>query len=96
VILGILYEERRGAPQNYVQTRKWFNLAATARPKNTSRQEIIEETMPQYGHSSLGLTLLNFQSRNLAAENRDKIAAKMSPAQVAEAQKLASEWKPKQ
>jgi hypothetical protein len=37
-----------------------------------------------------------YQSRNLAAEKRDKIAAKMSPAQVAEAQKLANEWKPKQ
>ena len=30
--------------------------------------------------------------RNRATENRDSIAAKMTPAQVAEAQKLAREW----
>jgi uncharacterized protein len=28
------------------------------------------------------------------AKNRDTVAAKMSPAQIAEAQKLAREWKP--
>jgi hypothetical protein len=30
-----------------------------------------------------------------AVENRRIIAAKMTPAQIAEAQKLAREWKPK-
>ena len=29
-------------------------------------------------------------------EGREQIAAKMTPAQIAEAQKLAREWKPKQ
>jgi hypothetical protein len=31
--------------------------------------------------------------RNLAGEARDSIAAKMSPAEIAEAQRLAREWK---
>jgi hypothetical protein len=30
-----------------------------------------------------------------AAKARDSIASKMTPAQIAEAQKLAHEWKPK-
>jgi hypothetical protein len=30
-----------------------------------------------------------------ASENRDIAAARMSPAQIAEAQRLAREWKPK-
>ena len=30
-----------------------------------------------------------------AAKNRDEVAAKTTPAQIAEAQKLAREWKPK-
>jgi TPR repeat protein len=30
-----------------------------------------------------------------AAADRDMVAAKMTPAQIAEAQKLAREWKPK-
>jgi uncharacterized protein len=33
--------------------------------------------------------------RKNAVENRRIIAAKMNPAQIAEAQKLAREWKPK-
>jgi uncharacterized protein len=33
--------------------------------------------------------------RNIAGEARDSIAAKMSPAQIAQAQRLAREWKPK-
>jgi hypothetical protein len=32
----------------------------------------------------------------MSAKDRDTVAAKMTPAQIAEAQRLASEWKPKQ
>jgi TPR repeat protein len=32
--------------------------------------------------------------RQLAAESRDRVAAKMTPAQIAKAQRLAREWKP--
>lgn len=35
------------------------------------------------------------ESRNMAAKNRDGVAAMMTPAQIAEAQRLAREWKPK-
>jgi len=31
--------------------------------------------------------------RNSAIENRERVAARMTPAQIAEAQKLAREWK---
>jgi hypothetical protein len=34
-------------------------------------------------------------SRTPHAESRNRVAAKMTPAQIAEAQKLAREWKPK-
>jgi hypothetical protein len=30
----------------------------------------------------------------MAVENRDKVAAKMTPAQIVEAQRMAREWKP--
>ena len=33
--------------------------------------------------------------RDKAVKNRDEVAAKMTPAQIAEAQKLVREWKPK-
>jgi len=35
------------------------------------------------------------EKRDNAAEFRDRTAALMTPAQIAEAQKLAREWKPK-
>ena len=35
------------------------------------------------------------QSRDRALKNRDLVAQRMNPAQVAEAQKLVQEWKPK-
>jgi hypothetical protein len=36
----------------------------------------------------------NTDLRQMAVENRDKLAAKMTPAQIADAQRMASEWKP--
>ncbi len=33
--------------------------------------------------------------RDIAVKYRDILAAKMTPAQIAEAQRLAQEWKPK-
>ena len=35
------------------------------------------------------------EKREVAAETRDFVASKMPPAQIAEAQRLAREWKPK-
>jgi hypothetical protein len=32
--------------------------------------------------------------RDMAARNRDEVAAKMTPDQIAEAQRSAREWKP--
>jgi hypothetical protein len=35
------------------------------------------------------------ETRDLATRNRGKAAAKMTPNQIAEAQKMAREWRPK-
>jgi len=35
------------------------------------------------------------ENRDSAAKSRDFVASKMTPAQIAAAQKLAREWKPK-
>ena len=37
----------------------------------------------------------NADLRQMAVQNRDQVAAKMTPDQIAEAQRMASEWKPK-
>ncbi len=35
------------------------------------------------------------ENRDIAVNNRDVVAERMTPAQIAEAQKLAREWRPK-
>jgi TPR repeat protein len=37
----------------------------------------------------------NTEGRALVIKNRDAVAAKMTPAQIAQAQRLADEWRPK-
>ena len=61
--LGRLFAEGLGAPQDYVEAHKWFNLAA-------SRGEMA------------------------AVGERDALAAKMTPQQVAAAQERAAAWRP--
>ena len=61
--LGRLYAQGLGAPQDYVEAHKWFNLAG-------SRGEVA------------------------AVGERDALAAKMTPQQVAAAQALARAWRP--
>ena len=66
-VLGVMYTNGVGAPQNYVAAHTWLNLAAS---------------------QSSGDDLETF----LGA--RDAVAARMTSEQIAEAQRLAREWKP--
>ena len=61
--LGRLYAQGLGAPQDYVEAHKWFNLAAS-------------------------------RGETAAVEERDALAAKMTPRQVADAQERAAAWRP--
>ena len=48
-----------------------------------------------YVQAHMWLNLAAAQNDVAATKNRDLVVAKMTPAQIAEAQKLAREWKPK-
>jgi hypothetical protein len=53
--------------------------------------------MPQdYVRTDMWFSLAAAQGTKGAAEWRERLAARMSPTQITEAQKLAREWKPKQ
>ncbi len=69
--LGVMYAEGNGVPQDYVQSHKWFNLAA-------SRYLASEK-----------------ECRDRAVNNRELIAANMTPARTYNAQWLARVWWPK-
>lgn len=61
-MLGHIYQNGRGVPQNLVRAYMWFSLSAAGGTRS-------------------------------AADNREKVAKLMTPAQIAEAEKLAREWK---
>ncbi len=52
--------------------------------------------MPQdHVQAHMWYNLAGAQGLEQAAKNRDIVAKRMTPTQIAEAQKLAREWKPK-
>ena len=48
-----------------------------------------------YSRAHMWYSLAIARGLNIAEKNRDLLAKKMTPAQIAKAQKLAREWKPK-
>ena len=54
------------------------------------------EGMPQdYVQAQMWFNLAAAQGAEQARRNRDWVAQRMTPGQIAEAQRLAREWKPK-
>lgn len=98
--LGTLYFNGEGGPKDYQQALRWFRLAA-------DQGEALAQTkiaiMYDDGEGVPQDKVQAYKWFSLAATNGDKpapmlrdlLAKEMTPAQIAEAQKLASEWKPK-
>ena len=105
--LALMYDKGRGVPQDYVQVVKWYRLAAdqglAAAQSNLGTRYDEGRGVPQdyvQAHKWFNLAASQYpasekERRDIAVKNRDIVAAKMTPAQIAEAQKLAREWKPK-
>ena len=83
---------------NYAEAAKWFHLAADQgradAQSNLGAMYAEGEGVPQdYVQALMWFTLSAAQHHKDGMENRDKAAGLMTPAQIAEAQKLAREWK---
>jgi TPR repeat protein len=99
VNLGLMYAEGEGVPQNEAEAAKWYRRAAEQ--GNASGQSNLGvmyrngKGVPQDPvRAYMWLSLSAAQGSQFAIKNRDLVAGGMTPAQIAEAQKLASEWKP--
>jgi TPR repeat protein len=77
--IGAMYASGRGTAQDYVQALAWFNLAAA-----------FGDTKPP---GPLGIKLVD-TSKYTALEQRDRLIALMTSAQITEAERLAHEWRP--
>ena len=107
--LGKMYRKGEGAPQDTAEAAKWYRMAAEQ--GHASAQVVLGTMYNNGGtyDGGNGVPQDYVQAHkwvNLAAsreslmradrvERRDAVAAKMTPEQIAEAQRLAREWKPK-
>ncbi len=103
--LGVMYDNGRGVTQDYAEVVKWYRRAAQ---QDLGEAQTNLGVMYQNGRGvtqdyvqahmwyNLAVSRLSpGEGRDMATRNRDKAAKRMTPAQVAEAQRLAREWKPK-
>jgi TPR repeat protein len=102
--LGLMYDKGRGVPQDYAEAVRWYRRAAdvgiTDAQFNLGRMYSEGRGVPQdYIEAHVWFNLAASRPYNLLREvhanARDQLARKMPPAQIAEAQRRAREWKPK-
>jgi len=99
--LGCVYREGKGVPQDDAESVRWFRLAAeqgradaqhdlacSYRDGNGVPQDYVQAHM-WYSLSASQSSEAEWANR---AKNRDLTAQRMTPDQLAEAQRLAREW----
>ena len=98
--LGKLYHDGQGVPQDYAEAVKWFQKAAdqgnAKAQHNLGVMYYNGQGVPQnYVNAYMWLCLAAAEGDQRSVTARDVVVKKMTPTQIAEAQKLASKWKPK-
>jgi TPR repeat protein len=102
-----MYTLGHGVPKNYAAAASWYRKAAeqghASAQFNLGLMYSSGGGVPQdyvQAHKWFNLAASRFDAtakvnRDKAVSNRDGVTARMTPAQIAEAEKLAREWKPK-
>jgi hypothetical protein len=103
--LGLLYAHGEGVPRDDTKAASLFRMAA--KQGNTSAQSslgmmLVEELIPSDDTAAFmwlelaasGFSPTEAEWRNNASY-RDKVAARMTPDQIAEAKRLVRDWLPK-
>ena len=100
--LGAAYYAGQGVPKDYVQAARWYRKAAdqgfSMSQRDLGYMYAEGQGLPQdYVLAYMWLNLAasqNTPERAEYARQRDSLSVEMSPAQVAEAQRLSAGWKP--
>ena len=97
--LGFRYYAGEGVPQDYGEAVKWYRLAAdqghASAQNNLGIMYDNGEGVPQnYIQAHMWLNLAGARGDEDSRKARDLVKDKMTPEQIAEAQRLASVWKP--
>ena len=98
--LGELYAKGRGVPQDYAQARTWYEKAA-AQGHPLAQNNLAElyfaglggpqDYVRAYMWVSLAAGHMKGEEKKQAEENREDVAQRMTPAQVAEAKRLSQQ-----
>ena len=104
--LGAIYESGRGAPQDYAEAARWFRKAADQGlpgaqyalgimyAKGRGVPQDYVEAHKWFSLAASRYAEANAEDRNGALQDRELVESTMTPSQIAEAQKLARDWKP--
>ena len=101
---GLMYANGDGVAQDYAEAVRWYRLAADQGQSDAQNslgvrykrgQGVAQDYVQAYKWFALSATLATrLQDRARAESNRDKVAAVMTPGQIAEGQRLVRDWKP--
>ena len=99
VLLGVRYRDGTGVPQDAVEAVRWYRLAAEQGyafgQNNLALMYDTGEGVPQddvQAHMWFNLAASLRLTGGFGVRNRDRVAGRMTPTQIAEAQRLAREW----
>jgi TPR repeat protein len=104
VNLGMLYANGQGVPQDYAQARQWYEKAAAqgdALAQNNLAElyyaglGVPQDDVRAYMWVNLAAAHMTGEEQKQAEENRDDVARRMTPAQIAEAKQLAQQCRSK-
>lgn len=98
--LGLLYAEGQAVPIDYVEAVRWFRRAANQgvaeAQYNLGVMYYKGTGIPQdFVQAHMWFNLAASQGSSEAMDARDKVAEKMTQTEIAQAQQLAADWKPK-
>ena len=97
--LGLMYDTGQGVPKSGVEALKWYRLAAeqgyAAAQSNIGSKYADGEDVPRDDvRAYMWLSLAAAQGNQLSSDFLgDTVAPRMTPAKIAEAQRLIREWR---
>ena len=104
--IGRMYYRGDGLPQDHVLAARWVGLSAELGQTQAQAlfgymhehgEGIAQDFVKAHKWYNLAVSRLpswNEEVREIAREGRDRVASRLADAQLAEAQRLAREWKP--
>jgi uncharacterized protein len=101
--LGFMYAHGQGVTQDYAEAAKWYRKSAeqgNADAQNNlglmydNGQGVTQDYVEAHMWLNLAASKSNGEDQNRRSDLRDAVAKKMTPQQIAEAQRRAREWKP--